>query len=506
MSLRQPRAGRASGFPSAVIWLIWALFLLRGGFYATMLPLWEGWDEYAHFAWLQHWNDHGALPRASDHVSREIDESMRLTPLPRELRWIGAPYLIHDDWWALSAPERDERRRQLTALSPALAHQPAGDTNGRPLVFYEAQQPPLYYWLAAPLVRLADSAPLADRVLLIRLFGVFLASLAIPFTYLAARAVFPGGSAASATWCPALLAVAPGLAIDSARVANDTLSIALAAAFLWLLTRPKLHWLPTGLIIGAAILTKASMLALAPALVIVWFRSPRPLVKALALGFVIGGWWYLRNLSLGLPLTGWQESVPLAVLAASAIRLIRTGRWLGGAQTIAKSFTWFGAWSFMTLRVWMYLLLEVTAVGGMLAAVRARGTRLRAPVAVTASFLAAIAIGSAAYDAVHGIPGIPGWYLWPAAGAMAILITAGLGRLSILFAALLAVADLFGAGARMMPYYAGLAAWNHGSIGDFAEAAARLHVPLLLAAGWVLSTLAIPAVIASSGNVNQDRA
>ena len=93
-----------------------------------MLPLWEGWDEYAHFAWLQHWIDHGTLPRASDAISREIDESMRMAALPHELNWIGAPYLTHEQWWALSVQERDERTRGLRSLPPERAHEPAAHT------------------------------------------------------------------------------------------------------------------------------------------------------------------------------------------------------------------------------------------------------------------------------------------------------------------------------------------------------------------------------------------
>jgi hypothetical protein len=198
-----------------------------------------------------------------------------------------------------------------------------------------------------------------------------------------------------------------------------------------------------------------------------------------------------------MPLTGWQESVSISALAIAALGLFRHGGWVVGAQTIAKSFTWFGGWSFMTLRTWMYLALEGCAAGGIVAGI-ARQTRRRhllVPLAFTLCFGIAMAAGEAAYYAVHGIAGLPGWYLWPAGGALAILIVAGLGRFSAAFAAMLAITDLFGAMARMMPYYAGLAERNHGSVTQFPEAAARLHVPLLLAIAWVAATVAIPCLI-----------
>ena len=478
------------------IWILWALFLVRGVFYSAMLPLWEGWDEYAHFAFLQHWSDDGTLPRASDPISREIDESLRLAPLPFELQWIGPPYLTHEQWWALPAQERDDRLRKLAALSPAPGHQPAVPINGKPFVFYEAQQPPLFYWIAAAMVKPVAEWPIRERVLLIRLLSVLLTSLAIPFTFLAARRIH----APSATWCAALLGVAPGLVIDSARVANDGLSIGIAAIFLWLMTSQKLNWAAAGVTLGAGILAKASLLVLAPVFIVIWIRRQwKSTLAALTLCLAIGGWWYVRNLIEGMPLTGWQESAPLGAVAKAAIALFHNGGWINEAYTIAKSFTWFGAWSFLTLRTWMYVALEVCALGGMLVGIARYRATLRVPIAVTACFAIAITGGAAAYYAVHQVAGIPGWYLWPAGGAMAILIASGLGRWSVIFAAMLALTDLYGVTARMMPYYAGLAPRLHGSLTQLPEASMRLLVPIWLIALWIAATLAIPALAYGRG-------
>ena len=275
---------RYHSFVPPRVWILWALFLVRGTFYSAMLPAWEGWDEYAHFAFVQHWSDQGTLPRSTDRISREIDESMRLAPLPRELRWIGPPYLTHSEWWALPAADRDERARKLEDLSPTLAHQPAAEINGRPFVFYEAQQPPLYYWIASAVMRPAAGWPIHDRILLIRLVGLFFTSLAIPFTFFAANAVFESNLS---VWCAALLAVAPGLVIDGARVANDGLAIGVAAVFLWLVSRGKSSWIAVGVTLGAAILAKALLLVLAPVLAVLWIRKPKQLGLALAVGFAI---------------------------------------------------------------------------------------------------------------------------------------------------------------------------------------------------------------------------
>ena len=303
-------------------------------------------------------------------------------------------------------------------------------------------------------------------------------------------------------YCAALLAVAPGLVIDAAHVANDSLAIGIAALFLWLITREKTGWLVAGLTLGVAILVKASLLVLAPVLIVLWIRRPKQLANSRA-GVGFRHWRlvvHTQSATIGMPLTGWQESAPLSAVARSAIALFHHGGWINEAHTIAKSFTWFGAWSFITLRTWMYFVVEGCAFGGMLAGLlrlnkTTRRARLRAPLALAVWFTIAIIGGAAAYYAVHNIAGIPGWYLWPAGGAMAILIVAGLGRLSAVFAAMLALMDLFGAAARMMPYYAGLAPWNHGSVTQLPEAAARLHVAGWLIVGWIAATIAIPLLM-----------
>ncbi len=272
-------------------------------------------------------------------------------------------------------------------------------------------------------------------------------------------------------------------------------TIGIAAIFLWLMMREKSGWISVGVALGLAILTKASMLVLAAILVTLWIRRrPKQLVAALALGLGIGGWWYVRNVSIGMPLTGWQESAPFGEMIRSGVALLHHGLWLNEIHTIAKSFTWFGAWSFISLRAWMYLVLESIAVAGMLIGLVSSAIAFRLRSCSQIWFAIAIAAGAAAYYAVHQVAGVPGWYLWPAGGALAILVVAGLGRWSALFAAMLALTDFYGVTSRMMPYYAGLAQWNHGSITSLPDAMARLHVGWLIFAAWVLATATIPVI------------
>ncbi len=469
------------------MWILWALFLVRGVFYCTMLPLWEGWDEYAHFAWLQHWIDHATLPREQDAISREIDESMRLAALPHELDWIGPPYRIHEKWWALSSQEREERVARLRSLSPALAHQ-AAEAGAHPFVFYEAQQPPLYYWIVSSPLRLIQNWPIASRVLSIRLLSMLIATFVIPLTWLAARNVY----------APALLAIAPGLAIDVARVANDALAIPLTALLVWLLVRQKRNWLWVGIVLGAGLLTKAYLLALIPAVAICWDRRDwRRLGLAFLTAAAIAGWWFGRNVYDGDSFTGWRQAVPLA----RALAEIPQVNWLAAAQVSAKSFLWFGAWSFLSLKSWIYTALELLGLVAVAGWFRSGVGSLRVPLAFAGCFVAALVYSTLGLYAATGVPNSMGWYLWAAACPVGILLAAGSRWLSIVTIAGFGLVDLYGVNAVMMPYYAGLAVRNHATAAKIFESLARLDVPLWLWIVYIAATLAIPSLVLVDANV-----
>jgi hypothetical protein len=52
------------------ILLVWFCFLVRGVFYCTVLPLWDGFDEWAHFAVAQAISSTGRLVIDRNTVSR----------------------------------------------------------------------------------------------------------------------------------------------------------------------------------------------------------------------------------------------------------------------------------------------------------------------------------------------------------------------------------------------------------------------------------------------------
>ena len=462
---------------TARVWVLWALFLVRGAFFCAMLPLWEAWDEYAHFAWLEHWNTIGTLPRSTTPVSAEIEESLKLTPLTEELKWMGPGHYTYEQWWALPAAARAGKERHLAGLRGESRNEAAVT----PLMLYQAQQPPLFYWLAAIPERLTARWPLRQRVVLVRLFSLLLASAVIPLAWLAARSVLDD---TAATMCVTLLAIAPVLTLDAARVANDGLAIALTAVVLLILMR-RGPGLALGIVLGAGLLTKAYLLTLLPAVILARRKNA---LAPVAIALAVAGWWYARNLLLGNSLSRWQDHAGSAAIAAAVTQV----NWLAAANVLAKSFFWFGGWSFLTLKSWMYIVLEIIGAAGFALALRKRG--LAAAWAMSGFQLLAIGYGVLIYYAVHRVGNLPGWYLWPMAAPLALLLGAGLARWTAALVLLLGVADIYGTTALMVPYYAGFVPRNRANGAQFLAGLGRLQVPLWLAAAWLVATLAVVAV------------
>jgi len=165
--------------------------------------------------------------------------------------------------------------------------------------------------------------------------------------------------------------------------------------------------------------------------------------------------------------------------------------WLSTLDIIAKSFTWFGGWSFLTLKSWMYVTVEWAGIAAIaIALYRKRGT-LAVPTIASTTYLAAMLYGALTYYGVHASV-LPGWYAWPAGASLAILVAAGPRPLSLGLMGSLAVMDLYGAIAVLAPYYAGLVPRNRANASFVFEAMSRLQVPVALVICWAAATVIIP--------------
>src|SRR5580700_11371623 len=103
-------------------WLpaLWACFLVRLLFYSAMLPLWEGYDEWAHFAVVRDMAIRGEwLGSRQAPIPRDVEASLQLAPVPWELSTLPPPSYTHDEYWSLSRDERERRESALRTLPAA---------------------------------------------------------------------------------------------------------------------------------------------------------------------------------------------------------------------------------------------------------------------------------------------------------------------------------------------------------------------------------------------------
>ena len=463
------------------LFVIWVCFLARTAFYSAALPLWEGFDEWSHFAVIQRMALRGEFLVSRDSpVPRDVAASLELAPVPWALRGMPPPSATQDTYWRLTDAERTRREAAFRSMPARWSFE---DSTGS-LTAYEALQPPLYGWLMVPVSLAARSRGLADEVLWLRWVSSAIGSLAIPLVFLVGRSVFRCDSVALG--CAAVVAAMPEFAFDMARVGNECLAVVLFTLLTWLALEAVLKGLSyrraaaIGIALGFGLLTKAYFLAALPAVGVlvayVFWRSQSKRLRVLfgtlivaAASLSIAGWWYVRNLQATGTLSGLNEAVMLrGTNQAAILHGAAEVHWAQAVDTILLSHLWFGGWSGLTVRSWMYHFFYAVII---LAAIGLVRTIRQPAVAAVAVIYAWFWIGQL-YNVLllflsKGMSGSMGWYMYAVVEAEVVICTAGLRALAppkwrpwVLFAgtSLFALLDLYTVHFVALPYYTGLIA------------------------------------------------
>jgi 4-amino-4-deoxy-L-arabinose transferase-like glycosyltransferase len=482
--------------------LIWACLLVRLAFYAAMLPLWEGADEWGHFAVAQSAALRGELLASRGRpIPRNIEASLALAPLPWELRKLDPPAVTHDVYWQLPPVERERRAAALRDIPSEWALEDGSGAFSN----YEAQQPPLYYWLAAPLIWLMRGRSLAAQVLAVRFLSALAASLVVPLVYRIGRELFEDAS--MALGCAAIVALMPGFSGVAARVGNDGLAAtfyaALILAGLTLWRKPGLRVAcATALMLGLGLLTKAYFLTAIPP--VLWLLWRRGYLRAAVVPAVLAGWWYVRSAATaGSPLTTGLQS-GLTISLAAVLRGVPSVPWLKAVDAALFSHIYCGGWSWLTVRSWIYhafyLVLAVAAIG--LWRWR-RNPGILWLVAIYVFFWAGELWHAALLFAARGVPASMGFYLYSVVAAEVPLCVAGLATwlrrwAAPLGAAMFALLDLATMHLLALPYYSGTTRHQAGGVVHFAHFNQLTfpHGPLLVL--WLCYLLATVSAAASA--------
>lgn len=443
--------------------------LLTGLGFCALLPPFEGFDENAHYGYIQQIAQTGTWPRLYDPVPAEVDAYLEVAPGPRALgtRWT---------YPAFFAASPDTIRAGAAAIhggrDPARPWRAGNSGN------WEGQHPPLYYALLAPVWSLSKGWSLYSQLFLLRAVSYLLAwgGLVIATVSLAqsmsrktdnrySEKELRQSTTSAASPVAPLLVLAPALwpALfpmwfpEMARVGNDSLLLLLLAVA-WVVAGRALgprghvtHFVLLGAICGLGLLTKATVLPFIAALgLFLTWRAWRvrgdagalraSVIRVLVFGLVavaVGGWWYVKNLLDSGNLLGFAEFALLEQQGGLLKGLSEKFSWpmaLRGPGATAMTFLWVGSWSAMLpprlTELPLAILVVVIAAGWIARLARTkRISDLDAIAALTlALFILAVLWQVLKFIALFAVHSGGAWYLHSFAPLLAPVVGRGLAE------------------------------------------------------------------------------
>jgi len=254
--------------------LLIILFVIQGMIYVGMNPLWEGWDEYAHFAYIQHLAEKKILPTDQDKLSNEIVYTFDKIPMSetffrKEISGIVGkdvfPNTYTTFWNNFDLLEIKENQKLISS-------QPLESRiNSEPVVpLYEAQQPPVSYLVHLPVYALFYDQDILTRVFALRIFSVLVTALAAVVAYKTISLIFDDRFIRVGSLM--FIVFNPMFTSNIIRVNNEAVAILLFSVFLFLMvlylkgkTNIK-YVLLIGTVLGLGLLTKSTFM---PAVILV---------------------------------------------------------------------------------------------------------------------------------------------------------------------------------------------------------------------------------------------
>jgi hypothetical protein len=327
--------------------LLIAYALANAVLYSVLLPLWEGFDEPFHFAYVQQLANGQGLPDPrTARLSGEVGASILLAPASQVVKRNLPQVTSYAQYFSWPATRRAEVRRQLYEIPAGLRWQSSQFVN------YEVHHPPLAYMLLA-LPERVFRVPLPVRVAILRTVAAVTGSLLLLsgaerlFAQIGTRGCYNAVALFCLFSCQMTWATL-------AHVGNDWLAVPIAVWTLVALNRydasPSLRTATiTAVILAAGLLTKAYFLALVPLLPVLCARRRRWRELAVASVILCGlaGPWYARNLVRYGVLTGTQES-----RAGVGLREVLNGapalNWSAVISSSVRSALWTGNNTFST--------------------------------------------------------------------------------------------------------------------------------------------------------------
>ena len=279
--------------------------LLIGLAHVACLPPFEGFDEVAHYSYIEQIAKTGALPRVWDKIRQDAQdvEDYFNGPLVNP----DLPYPVHRlryrNLFAADAEIIDRARRMVKAPRDPPPTGEAGTWGN-----VETQHPPFYYALLTPAYLVSERWSLVGQLALLRGLSYFAAWLSLCLAvFVAAKTLPTSGTGRAMIAAPALWPfVFPGWFPEMARLGNDSLVALLVACAVAVVACTPIRrwstWLLLGVICGLGALTKATFLPVLAVIALLllhrtWRRdaSSWQFLGFLATVLAVAGWWYFQH-------------------------------------------------------------------------------------------------------------------------------------------------------------------------------------------------------------------
>jgi hypothetical protein len=347
-------------------------YLFLGISHIAFLPPWEGFDETAHFSYIQQIADTGSLLKPNRaKLSKDVEEYKNYAPMP----YSSIPPF--EDNGGLTYRAFFESLPQTIQKGNSYVHLPPDKPRRyKPGTFYnwQAQHPPLYYALLSPIYMATRSFALTNQIFLLRVISYIFAWSALLITayggFFLYRPQLNSENLSLKHWLPigtlSIPIFFPAWFPEMARIGNDSLC-ALLLSVLWLLVirvyfrgiSVKISVL-LGLFMGLGCLTKAFFVPLSAGIIFclilqqytkggVFNKSAfSQIVLNVMIIFIISGWWYLGNWLEGGALLGSHEMTILknsGGIIEGLSQHFSLKAWLRGHAAIVTTLGWSGTWS-----------------------------------------------------------------------------------------------------------------------------------------------------------------
>ena len=398
--------------------------------YLSILPIFEGFDETAHFSSLRQIASTGSIPLYGKSYLDQFVVNFQ-GPVPYST---GTPPfdsgMVYKKFF--EHPELSEQYIKLyrQPLS-APVFLPSQQIN------WQAQHPPLYYLLLAPLISLFDHFSFTAQIFLLRLVSYLLALSGVAFGLLAVNQLTLEKERNTAVlgflFYPVIL---PMFFPEFARIGNDSLCIFLVGLTVYLLSfwpRDEHNtWrsLAIGIVLGMGLLTKALFLPIVAALLLFLLIRTRMhrqedttfpwlLLQILLPSLFIGGGWYVYNFFVFGEITGSYDAILLANQGGLIAGLKGNFSLYGFVRGVIApfvSYSWAGTWSLVRLPAILHIPLLLLLIIIFVAYIRQLkfhplDNPAWLPVWMFLLFAAGLLWHILVGIAINGNAATPGWYL-----------------------------------------------------------------------------------------------